>query len=125
MRSRVMDEISQTLTAFLATNEGLAIKGLMVGAFLVFALGVVAALRDHTFDFRYIDMFVRTTVLGKVVPVAIILVVGYMANEQLLTLGGIAAAGTVYAAMIKSGLDSIQQLTLPPADSARLNTPPS
>lgn len=112
------------IQTFFADPAGVALKGLLVGAFLVFALGVVAALRDHTFDLKYIDSFIRTTLMGRVVPVALVLLTGYIVHDDLITAAGIAAAGIVAAGMIKSALDSIKQLTLTPTDSATVNPPP-
>jgi hypothetical protein len=119
-----VDDISTTLSAFLATPSGLAIKALMVGTFVTFALGLTAAIKDKTFSFSYIDSFVRTTVMGRVVPVAIVLAVGYVADEQLLTSAGVVTAAAVAAGMIASAVESIRQIAMPPAESAKVNTTP-
>ena len=119
-----MNDITTLLTDFLATPAGLAVKALLVGTVVTFALGVVAALRDKTFDFQYIDSFVRSTLLGRVIPVAIVLGVGYVADEQSLLLFGAGAAGTVGAGMVASAIESIRQLTMTPVVSATRNAPP-
>lgn len=113
------------LTAFLATPAGVAIQGLLVGTFVVWALGVVAALRDGTFDLSSLGSFVRSTLMGRVVPILIVLAAGYTTNDQLLTTGGIAAAAAVAAEMVGSALDSIKQLTMPAVESAKVNAPPN
>ena len=113
------------LVAFLATPTGLAVKGLLVGAFLVWALGVLAALRDGTFDLSEIATFVRSTLLGRVFPVTVVLLTGYAANDSTITTAGLAVAAVVAADMIGSALDSIKQLGLAPEASAKVNQPPS
>jgi len=119
-----MEDISTTLSEFLASPSGLAIKALMVGTFLTFILGVVAAVRDKTFSLVYIDSFVRSTLMGRVVPASIVLVVGYVADDQTLTAAGVVVAGAVAAGMIASAIDSIRQLTVPVEESATINTIP-
>ena len=119
-----MDDITATISAFLDSPSGLAVKALMVGTFIVFALGVTAAIRDRTFSWTYIDAFVRSTLMGRVVPVAIVLVVGYIADEQTLTAAGVVAGGAVAAGMIASAIDSIRQMAMTRDDSANVNTKP-
>jgi hypothetical protein len=120
-----MDDITATLSEFLATPSGLAIKGLMVGTFLTFVLGVVAAIRDKTFSWLYIDSFVRSTLMGRVVPASIVLVVGFIADDQTLTGAGVLVAGAVAAGMIASVVDSIRQIGMAKDESAAINTPPT
>jgi|WetSurSiteA1Bulk_404760.scaffolds.fasta_scaffold04474_11 hypothetical protein len=120
-----MDDITATLTEFLATPSGLAIKALMLGTFLTFALGVSAAVRDKTFSWLYIDSFVRSTLLGRVVPASIVLIVGYIGNDQTLTAAGVIVAGAVATGMIASAVDSVRQLALPKEESAAKNVPPT
>lgn len=120
-----MDDIGTMASEFLASPSGLAVKALLVGTFLTFALGVVAAVRDRTFSWVYIDSFVRSTLLGRVVPVAIVLATGYVADEQTLTAAGVVAAGAVAAGMLASAIDSVRQLAMVREDSAARNTPPT
>jgi TRAP-type mannitol/chloroaromatic compound transport system permease large subunit len=120
-----MEDITTTLTEFLATPSGLAIKALMVGTFLTFVLGVVAAFRDKTFSFVYIDSFVRSTLMGRVVPASIVLIVGYIGDDQTLLAAGIIVSGAVAAGMVASAIDSIRQLALPREDSAVVNKTPT
>lgn len=112
------------LDAFFAAPAGMAVKALVVGALLTFALGVMAALRDGTFDWRYVDAFVRSAIWGKVAPVLAVLLIGYLLDSPEAITVGIVVAGTVAAGMLRAALDSIQQMMMPKADSATVNTLP-
>jgi len=116
---------TSALTGFLASPSGVALKGLLVGSVLVALLGIFAALRDGTFDMKYIDSFVRTTVWGKVAPVGVVLVVGYVLNDDATNVIAIPIAGAVGLGMLKSALDSIGQLRVDKEASAERNTPPT
>lgn len=113
------------LDAFLASPSGVALRALLVGALLVAALGIFAALRDGTFDLKYVDSFVRTTIWGKVAPVAAVLIVGYALADDVTNVAAIPIAGAVALGMIKSALDSLQQLQMPKAESAAVNEKPA
>lgn len=119
-----MDDITTLLSGFLASPSGLAVKALMVGTFLTFGLGVIAAVRDKTFSWVYIDSFVRSTLLGRVFPVLLVLGSGYVADDQTLTGAGVVVAGAVAAGMVASALASIRQLMADPATSAEKNAVP-
>jgi len=114
-----------TFAAFLSSPEALAIKGLLLGAFLVFALGILAALRDGTFAWQFVDSFVRSTIWGRVAPVATVLLVGYLAQAPEVSAAGLAAAAAVSIGMIAAALASIRQMTLEKPASAEANTPPT
>lgn len=113
------------LEAFLASPEGVALRALLVGSIIVAALGIFAALRDGTFDLKYIASFVRTTVWGKVAPTGVVLVVGYVLNDQTVRLAAVPIAAAVALDLIKSAIDSLKQMTLPKPESAAINTPPT
>jgi len=113
------------IAAFLASPSGLAIKALLVGTFLTFALGLVAAIRDRTFSWVFIDSFARSTLMGRVVPVLILLGAGYLADDQTITGAGIVVAGAVAAGMVASALTSVRQLMMDPMTSAESNAKPS
>jgi hypothetical protein len=87
------------LHRFLTSDAGAALSGLLVVAFLDFMTGVLAALRDGTFAMDAIAAFLRKHILGRVAPIALLLVVGYFggAAGQLFMAGAIAAA-TAYVA---------------------------
>ena len=114
----------ETLSAFLESPSGLAVKALLVAALVVFVLGVLAALRDGTFAWAYVDSFVRTTIWGRVAPVLFLLLLGYFADEQSLTAVGVLVGGTVAAGMIQAALASVRQLTMTREASAEANGPP-
>ena len=118
-------DIGQYLAAFLASPTGLAVKALLVGAFLVFLLGAFAALRDGTFEWRFIDSFVRSTIWGRVAPVLAVLLLGYVADEPTITGAGVIAASAVGVGMISAAIESIRQIGAPPDESAVRNVPPN
>jgi hypothetical protein len=119
-----MEDITTLLTDFMASPSGVVIKGLFVGTLVVFLLGLLAAIKDKTFSWVYFDSFVRSTLMGRVVPVFIVLAVGYITNESTLTGAGIAVGGAVAVGMIASAAESIRQMALPPAESAERNVTP-
>jgi hypothetical protein len=82
------------LQAFLDSTAGLALKAALAAAFLDFATGSFAALRDGTFSLDVFAAFLRKHVLGRVAPLGTLLVVGYF--------GG--AAGTPFLAGAIAGL---------------------
>lgn len=113
------------LDAFIASPSGLAIKALLVGMLLTFVLGVMAALRDGTFEWQYIDSFVRSSLWGRVGPVAAALLAGYFLDSTgVITAAAVVAAGAVSVGMITAALSSIGQMASPKVDSAAANTPP-
>jgi hypothetical protein len=117
-------DILAEVQAFLGSPSGLAVKALLVGTLLVFLLGALAALRDGTFRLAYIDSFVRSTIWGRVAPVLVVLLVGYLGNAQEVTAAGVVVAGAVAAGLIGSAIDSIRQLAMTREASAQENMPP-
>jgi hypothetical protein len=106
------------LTAFLDSDAGLALKGLLIVSFLDFATGSFAALRDGTFALDAIAAFVRKHVLGRVAPIGLLLTVGYFggAAGQLFLVGAIAAATAYVAETAASVWGNIN----PPSPSAQV-----
>jgi hypothetical protein len=101
------------LQAFLDSQAGLALKGALVAAFLDFATGSFAAIRDGTFALDAIAAFLRKHILGRVAPLAALLAGAYLSGDQLLS--GFAIAGlATYAA---ETLSSVKGNILPPAPS--------
>lgn len=117
--------LTDAIAAFLSTPSGIAGKGLLILTFVVFALGVFAAVRDSTFEWKYVDSFVRTTIAGKVLPVLLLLFVGYLAGDPLFTAPGLAAAAVVTAGMASALWESLKQLGLSKAASAKVNEKPT
>ena len=102
-----------SFTQFLDSTSGLAIKGALAAAFLDFAFGVFAALRDGTFAIDAIAAFLRKHLIGRVLPVSLLAVVGYYTGDAVMIAAG-AAALTAYAA---ETLGSIYGSVRPPAAS--------
>lgn len=85
------------LTAFLASPAGYALKAALVAAFLDFAFGTYAALRDGVFALDSVAAFVRKHLLGRVLPVGTLAVMGYITGDLAMNAAA-AAALTAYAA---------------------------
>jgi hypothetical protein len=87
------------LAGFLNSTAGLALKAALAAAFLDFATGSFAALRDGTFTLDAVAAFLRKHVLGRVAPLAALLVVGYFGGDsgQVFLAAGVAGL-TAYAA---------------------------
>jgi hypothetical protein len=90
---------ADALVAFLNSDSGLALKGMLAVAFLDFATGSFAALRDGTFALDALAAFVRKHIFGRVAPIGLLLTVGYFGGEagQLFLVGAIAAAAAYVA----------------------------
>lgn len=101
------------LNEFLNSTAGLAVKGALVAAFLDFAFGVFAALRDGTFQLDAIAAFVRKHLLGRVFPVSVLAVAGHLTGDAIMIAAG-AGALTAYAA---ETLGSIYSSLVTPKDA--------
>jgi hypothetical protein len=90
--------ITDAINAFFASTEGDAAIGVLVVAFVDFALGVSAALRDDRFELSSLAAFLRKHVMGRVVPTWLLLFVGHytsgfkIADVSTLSALGLAAA---------------------------------
>lgn len=84
------------LAEFLASPAGLALKAALVAAFLDFAFGSFAALRDGVFALDSLAAFVRKHLLGRVLPVGLLAVMGYLTADLAMNMAA-AAALTAYA----------------------------
>lgn len=85
------------LTDFIGSTAGIAVKGALIAAFLDFAFGVFAAIKDGTFAIDALAAFVRKHLAGRVFPLSLLAFAAYFTNDPLMTA---AAAGglTAYAA---------------------------
>lgn len=93
------------LQEFIRSDAGLALQGLVIVAFLDFATGVFAALRDGTFAMDALAAFVRKHILGRVAPIGTLLIVGYFGGESAqIFLGGAIASGAAYVAETASSI---------------------
>ena len=109
------------LNAFLNSTPGLAVKGALIAAFVDFAFGVLAAFRDGTFQLDAIAAFVRKHLLGRVFPVSVLAIAGYLTNDPIMIAAG-AGALTAYAA---ETLGSIYKSLLPQTAPSTETTVPS
>lgn len=100
------------LTDFLNSTAGLAIKGALIAAFLDFAFGVFGSLRDGSFQLDAVAAFVRKHLLGRVFPISILAVAGYLSDDAIMTAAA-AAALTAYAAETLASIYSSVKTTTP------------
>jgi hypothetical protein len=99
-----------TITGFFETQAGQLALWVVVAPVLDFVLSIAAAVRDGTFQLDAIAAFLRKHVAGRIVPIWLLLFVGYLTDEWLvpvvdvpaLTAVGIAAAGIYVAETIGS-----------------------
>jgi hypothetical protein len=112
------------LTAFFVSPAGIAAKALLLGTILTFVLGVLAAVRDGTFGWSYVDAFVKDPLALKVGPVTVVLIGAYFANDATVLAPAVIAAGAVAAGMLNAIVDSIRQLTMTKPASASANVLP-
>lgn len=105
------------LTDFIESTAGLAVKGALIAAFLDFAFGIFAALKDGTFAIDAIAAFVRKHLAGRVFPLSLLALAAYVSGDPFMTA---AAAGglTAYAA---ETLGSIYGSIRPPAPSEEVS----
>ena len=102
-----------SLTEFLGSTGGLAVKGALVAAAIDFVFGVLAAFRDKTFSIDAVGAWIRKHLLGRVLPSAVLVVVAYVTGDAL-AIGIAAAALTTYAAeTMGSVYDSIRTAANP------------
>jgi hypothetical protein len=91
------------IQVLLDSPAGIAIKGALVAAFLDFAFGVFAAVRDGTFAVDALAAFVRKHLLGRVLPLSLLSLTGYYTGDPAM----IAAAGVALTAYAAETLGSI------------------
>lgn len=109
---------SLDISGLLASPAGFAIKGALIAAFLDFAFGVFAAVKDGTFAIDAIAAFVRKHLAGRVFPLSLLAAAAHYSGDPVMMT---AAAGglTAYAA---ETLGSIYGSVRPPAASATEGT---
>lgn len=84
------------LNDFLGSPAGLAFQAALAAAFLDFAFGTFAALRDGVFALDSLAAFVRKHLMGRVFPIGTLAVVGYLTGNLAMNTAA-AAALTAYA----------------------------
>jgi hypothetical protein len=105
-----------SVQAFLADPAGLALKAMLLWAFLDFATGTFAALKDGTFALEVLGAFIRKHILGRVAPIAVLLAAAHFTGDLALAGGAIAAA----AAYTLETMSSVKGNFLPPKKSDEL-----
>lgn len=101
------------LAAFLADPAGLALKALLVAAFLDFVTGSFAAVRDGSFQLSAIAAWLRKHLAGRVGPLAVLLVVLYVTGDGVMLATVVAAAGAYAAETIRSIVDNFGTIMAP------------
>ena len=112
-------DFSAALAELINSPAGLAVKGALVAAFLDFAIGAFAAMRNGTFALDAVASFVRKHLLGRVFPIGVLLVAGSFVADAALTAAGLTAAGVYYAETVGSVLGSLNPPTDTEAKEAR------
>jgi hypothetical protein len=84
------------LNEFLNSPAGYALQAALVAAFLDFAFGTFAALRDGVFALDSVAAFVRKHLMGRVFPIGTLAVMGYLSGNLAMNMAA-AAALTAYA----------------------------
>jgi hypothetical protein len=101
-----MNDLVQLFNEFFANVAGQAALAVLIVGLLDFALGVAAAIRDKVFTFTAIDAWLRSNVAGRIAPLWMLLVVGFLARDlefgdiPVITTIGIGAAATYVLAVV-------------------------
>jgi len=114
-----MEAILEQLKGDPITNS--AIIAVVALALLDFATGTIKSLAGGTFDIALIDVWVRKTLLGRVLTIVLVLGFGRFVGSitvggtelSVLTAAGLAAAATYVAAAVASIVGNLNQ----PADA--------
>lgn len=101
------------LTAFLNDPAGLALKALLVAAFLDFVTGTFAAVRDASFTFEAIAAWLRKHLMGRVAPVGVLLGVTYYTGDGVTMAAAIAAASAYSAETLASIVSNVGTIMKP------------
>jgi hypothetical protein len=115
----------EALNEFLNSQAGQLLLATLAVAFVDFATGTFAALRDGTFALDAIAAFLRKHVWGRVAPIGTLLIVGYFGGDTVgqLFLAGAVAAALAYVAETASSV--LGNLSPPKASDVRAATDPA
>jgi hypothetical protein len=92
-----MEGFKEILQAFVASEAGIALQGLVLVAFADFVTGAFAAFRDGTFAWDAVAAWVRKHLGGRVGPIGCLLVIAYFGGPAGIVFGaGAIAAGAAY-----------------------------
>ena len=91
---------------FFSTELGLAVYGVLVATAADLLFGVIAALRDGSFQLDALAAVLRKHVLGRVAPIFGMLLFGHIGNQPLLLAAGLTGAALYVAETFGSIMDS-------------------
>ena len=96
-------------SSFVQSQAGLALYGALSVAFIDFAFGVLAAVRDKTLKWDVIATFIQSHIIERVFPIGLMLVFGFVANDGGDGVGAplLAAGLTMEAAYVAETIGSI------------------
>lgn len=118
-----MTDFQTALAAFLDSDAGLALKGVLLVAFADFVTGSFAAIRDGTFALDAVAAFLRKHIAGRVAPIGSLLVLGYFGGAAgQLFLGAAVAGAALYVA---ETIVSIKSNVFPPPPSVVAEAKPA
>jgi hypothetical protein len=108
--------LTQALSQLLTSPAGQAVYGLTLLMFANAALGIAKTVSNKTFEWSWVDLFVRTKIAGRLVPIVVVLLIGTIAPDLSLlgltvnpfTAAGLAAAVPVAASELASILENIR-----------------
>lgn len=94
-----------------------ALTGIVVLGLLEWGTGTLRAIADKTFQLSLLDTWVRTQLAGRILPVALVLIVGEAAPSisfgdfsfSIVTAAGLAAAAGYAAGAAKSIIDNLNK----------------
>jgi len=105
------------LKALFDSPAGVAIYGALTAAFLDFAFGVFASIRDGSFAVDALAAFLRKHLVGRVLPVSLLAITGYYTGNQVM-IAAAAASLTAYSVeTLGSIYDSIRTPTMAKVES--------
>ena len=108
-----LGDLLAKLSADPVTNA--AIIGVVVLALLDFATGTLRAIADKSFTWDALDVWVRKTIAGRVVPIILVLLAGTVVGNVtvgstsfgVLTAAALVAAGTFAATSVASIVENL------------------
>lgn len=113
------------VSAFAGTT-GVAIYGVAILGLVELVTGILRAFASKQFDVALIDVWVRTQLAGRILPIVIILVAGAAAPDlsvlgvsvNILSTSGVAAAAVYAASALASIVGSVNPQTadVPPVE---------
>ncbi len=94
------------LQTFFDSDSGKAVYAVLIIAIVDFLLGTLAAFRDGTFTLDSVAAALRKHGAGRVLPIALLLIAGYFADQAALSSLGLVAAAAYLAETVGSIAES-------------------